>query len=94
MKHHHIHRSGNASLALARQNILIDQLRQHLTPQEAHMFGIDETYDHTTNRPSILGSLAKGLGASAVTTSLFLTIGFLATLGLADPAFAAIPTVA
>lgn len=94
MKHPHIRRNGNASLALARQNILIDQLRQHLTPQEAHMFGIDETYDDTTHRESILGSLARGLGASAVTISLFLTMGFLATLGLAEPAFAAIPAIA
>lgn len=94
MEHQPIRRDGYASLALARQNILIDQLRQHLTPQEAHMFGIDETYDDNANRESILGSLAKGLGASAVTTSLFLVVGFLATLGLADPAFAAIPAIA
>jgi len=73
---------------------LIDQLRLQLSPQEAHMFGIDQTYETVSDSTPQLLAVLSGVGATAATTVLFAVFGFLATLGLTEPALAAIPAIA
>lgn len=91
-----IRRDGDGFTGLpdSRQSSLIDQLRLHLSPQEAQMFGIDQTYEQRKADTPRLTALLTGVGATAATSALFAVFGFLATLGLSEPALAAIPAIA
>ncbi|QKG71806.1 hypothetical protein [Erythrobacter mangrovi] len=78
-------RAYAAPAAEARNNeALLAYLREHLTPREVHMFGLEpaETSEETPPLPAT--RLLSGLGASFATTLLFVLVGFLATLGLPD----------
>ena len=58
------------------------------------MFGIDQTYEASTGSTTPLHAVLSGIGAATATTVLFAVFGFLATLGLSEPAIAAIPAIA
>ena len=63
-------------------------LSRYLTRRERRLFGIRETYDNEEPESSARAILS-GLAASLATTTLFLGVGLLATLGQGDAAQAA-----
>ena len=51
-----------------------EQLKQHLSPVDARLYGIDEAYGRSDAR----GPLVRGLGAALASATLFLSVGALA----------------
>jgi len=65
--------------------IRLDQLREHFSPQEARMFGIDRPYDRDGGGEPVIVRLSRRLAATMVSTYLFAGVGL---LGISSGAFA------
>jgi hypothetical protein len=65
--------------------VRLDQLRQHFSPEEARMFGIDRPYDRDIEPVPPLRRILDGLAATMATTLLFAGVGL---LGIPSGAFA------
>lgn len=63
----------------------LEQLRDHFSPEEAEMFGIDRPYDDRVEARPAARPLLSGLAASMATVLLFTGVGL---LGLPAGAFA------
>ena len=81
------------TLTPPRTQVRAEQLREHFTAEEARLFGIDSSYDRAEAGAFARNSLIGAFAAVATTATLFLTVGFLATLGLPElgHAFATVP---
>ena len=55
----------------------IEQLRDHFSPQEVAMFGIDQPYGERYEDTPEANPLLSGLAASLTTTLLFIGLGLL-----------------
>lgn len=65
--------------------IRVDQLREHFSPEEAQMFGIDQPYDRDGDAEPVIVRLSRRLAATMVSTYLFAGVGL---LGISSGAFA------
>ena len=65
--------------------IRVDQLREHFSPKEARMFGIDQPYDRDAQPETVFVRLSRRLAATMVSTYLFAGVGL---LGISSGAFA------
>lgn len=65
--------------------IRLEQLRDHFSPEEAQMFGIDRPYDRDVKPVPTIRRLLDGFAATMATTLLFAGVGL---LGVPSGAFA------
>jgi len=65
------------------QDRLAEILRPYLTENEAKSLGYEPANDAEEHQP-FAQSLFAGIGAAASTASLFIVVGFFATLGLPE----------
>jgi hypothetical protein len=65
--------------------IRLHQLRDHFSPEESQMFGIDRPYDRDIESVPALRRALDGLAATMATTLLFAGVGL---LGIPSGAFA------
>ena len=59
--------------------IRLHQLREHFSPEEAQLFGIDRPYDRDAEPVPALRRALDGLAATMATTLLFAGVGLLGT---------------
>ena len=65
--------------------VRLEQLREHFSPEEAQLFGIDRPYDRDIEPVPALRRFLDGLAATMATTFLFAGVGL---LGIPTGAFA------
>ena len=65
--------------------IRVDRLREHFSPKEARMFGIDRPYDREAEAEPLFVRLSRRLAATMVSTYLFAGVGL---LGISSGPFA------